>query len=97
MFLQSGDNAKISHALAEANIQSRFKYALEVKLDWLIDTADHTGQGFIVNKNCDDINNFFLCDGHGVSFEKNHFWLFIDNNDINESTVVRMIIYEILI
>ena len=90
MFSQLGDNAEISHALSEANIQSRFVHTFEVNRRWLIDAPNHTTQGFIFNKKCDHINEFFVCDGHGDTFKNNNFWLFVDNNPISGSTIVRM-------
>lgn len=87
---QLGDIADVSHELSAANIQSRFVHTVEVRRKWLIDAPNHTSHGFIVDKKCDHINEFFNCDGHGVIFKNNHFWLFIDNNPISEFTIVRM-------
>lgn len=78
MCISTGDNAAISLALSAANIQSRFIGDFEA-MARLIDTPNHTVQGFIVNKNCDHFETIFIRDDHGIIFKNNNLWLFIDD------------------
>lgn len=86
-----GENARISTALSEQNIQSRFMIEFDTN-DHLVDTPNHTIQGFIVNMLCDDhIDLKFPDDDRRIIFRDNNLWLFVDNNidlSVNE-TIVR--------
>lgn len=88
-FSSIDNNAEISFALSQANIQSRFIGDFEV-IPRLIDTPNHTMQGFIINKNCNHIKTIFIHVDHSVIFKNNNLWLIIDNETslrIDESIV----------
>lgn len=61
-------------------------------IDQLVDTPNHTIQGFIVNMLCDDhIDLKFPDDDRRIIFRDSNLWLFVDNNIdscVNE-TIVR--------
>lgn len=86
-----GENARISIALSKQKIQSRFMIEFDT-IDQLVDTPNHTIQGFIVNMLCDDqIDLKFPDDDRRIIFRDSNLWLFVDNNidsSVNE-TIVR--------
>lgn len=84
-----GENVKIHRALSNADIQSRFIAKFE-EIPQLVDTPNHTVQGFVVYKKCEHIKAIFVQPEHGVIFKNNNIWLFIDNDatiELNESIV----------
>lgn len=88
-FFPVGENVRIHQALSNANMQSRFIGTFQLT-PRLVDTPNHTVQGFIVNKKCKHVENVFLQQEPGIVFKNNNFWLFIDNDDtleLNESIV----------
>lgn len=88
-----GENARISMALSKQNIQSRFIIEFD-KIGQLVDTPNHTIQGFIMNMQCDRIELIFpdrLQDNYlDATFIDNNLWLFVDNNidsSVNDTLV----------
>lgn len=76
---ETGDIVKISVSLSSANIQSRFIDKFE-EMSHIIDTPNHTIQGFIIDIMCHRYAAFTRQD-HGILFKNNNLWLLIDNND----------------
>lgn len=88
---ETGDTAKISFNFSNLNIQSRFIGKFE-EAPHLIDTPDHTIQGFIVDMFCHPYLVFTRQD-HSLLYKNNNLWLFIDDDDAPQSTadlIVRM-------
>lgn len=84
-----GDIIKISMAFSEKTFQSRFVQKFE-RIVRLIDTPQHTIQGFAVDFSCNNTDKIFHHEDHGIIFKDNNFWLFIDdylNRDNYESRV----------
>lgn len=82
---ETGDIVKISFTLSNLNIQSRFIGKFGEMAHLMVDTPNHTIQGFIVDTICHQ-NTAFTRQDHGISFKNNNLWLFIDNNDTTLST-----------
>lgn len=80
---------QISVAMSNAGMQTRIISDLNM-IEMLIDTPEHTIQGFIVNLKCENIDEIFLHGDHRIIFKDNNLWLFIDDDvdkPMNESIV----------